>query len=147
MPWWGWLVAGAALLAVEMFIVDVQFYLVFLGLAAALVGLAGLFGIDLPTWAQYLAFAVLALVTMISFRRRLYRLVRERTGAVEERLTVGDRVSIPQHLPPQDSCRVQYAGTTWTARNIDEQPIAAGTEAVIASIDGLTLQVRAAHRP
>lgn len=147
MPWWGWLVAGAALLAVEMFILDVQFYLVFLGLAAALVGLAGLFGIDLPVWAQWLAFAVLALVAMVSFRRRLYRLVRERTGAVEERLTVGDRVAIPQHLSPHDSCRVQYAGTTWTARNIDEVPITVGTEAIIASVDGLTLLVRAPRQP
>lgn len=145
MPWWGWLAAGAALLVVEMFILDVQFYLVFLGISAALVGLAGLAGIDLPQWAQWLSFAVLSLVTMISFRRRLYQMVRERTGAVEERLTVGDRVSIPQHLPPQGSCRVQYAGTTWTARNIGDVPIEAGEEAAIASVDGLTLQVRAAQ--
>jgi len=39
MPWWGWLVLGIGLLGVEMFVVDAQFYLVFIGVAAALVGL------------------------------------------------------------------------------------------------------------
>ena len=42
MPWWGWFVLAAALLAVELFVIDAQFYLVFLGVSAALVGLLGL---------------------------------------------------------------------------------------------------------
>ena len=49
MPWWGWLVVGALLLGVEMFVIDAQFYLVFLGVAAALVGLLGLAGIACPS--------------------------------------------------------------------------------------------------
>ena len=54
MPWWGWLILGIGLLGVEMFVVDAQFYLVFIGVAAALVGLLGLTGIALPQWAQWL---------------------------------------------------------------------------------------------
>ncbi|HJY36904.1 MAG TPA: hypothetical protein VJ299_05540, partial [Steroidobacteraceae bacterium] len=42
MPWWGWLVLAAALLSIELFVIDAQFYLVFLGVSAALVGLFGL---------------------------------------------------------------------------------------------------------
>jgi inner membrane protein len=142
MPWWGWLVAGALLLAVEMFLLDAQFYLVFLGLAAAIVGLFGLAGLDLPAWVQWLMFAVLALVTMVSFRRRVYQLVRGRTGAVEERLTLGDRVRIPTRLEPGQSCRVDYRGSSWTARNISGGAIEANHEAVIAEVSGLTLLVR-----
>jgi inner membrane protein len=142
MPWWGWLVAGAVLLAVEMFVIDAQFYLVFLGISAALVGLIGLAGIGLPEWAQWLVFAALALTTMVSFRRRVYQLVRGRTGAVEERLTLGDRVVIPMRLEPGQSCRVDYRGSSWTARNIDEVGIDAGNEAVISRVDGLTLHVK-----
>jgi membrane protein implicated in regulation of membrane protease activity len=48
MPWWGWLILGVGLLGVEMFVVDAQFYLVFIGVAAALVGLLGLAGIAWP---------------------------------------------------------------------------------------------------
>jgi len=144
MPWWGWLVAGAILLAVELFVLDAQFYLVFLGVSAALVGLLGLAGVNFPEWAQWLIFAALALITMVSFRQRMYQLVRGRTGLVEERLTLGDRVTVPVRLEPEQSCRVDYRGSSWTARNVGEIAIEAGREAVIARIDGLVLMVRTA---
>lgn len=143
MPWWGWLVAGAALLAAEMFVLDAQFYLVFLGISAAIVGLMGLAGFGLPEWVQWLVFAALALITMVSFRRRVYELVRGRTGIVEQRLTLGDHVVIPTRLEPGQTCRVEYRGSSWDARNVDLRPIEAGKEAVIAHVEGLTLHVRA----
>lgn len=142
MPWWGWLVVGAALLAVEMFVLDAQFYLVFLGVSAAIVGLFGLAGVGLPDWGQWLLFAALSLITMVAFRKRVYELVRGRTGAVEERLTLGDSVLIPMRLDPGQTCRVDYRGSSWTARNVGEAGIEAGKEAVISNIDGLTLHVR-----
>ena len=95
MPWWAWLVLGIGLLGVEMFVIDAQFYLVFIGLSAAVVGLLGLVGVDLPNWAQWLVFSALAIAAMLAFRRRLYEMVRNRSGHVDERLTVGDRVAIP----------------------------------------------------
>ena len=95
-------------------------------------------------WQQWLAFAVLALVTMVAFRERVYLLVRRRTGHVEQPLTLGDRVVIPVRLEPGQSCRAQYRGSSWTARNVDQHPIDAGKEAVISHVDGLTLHVRAA---
>jgi membrane protein implicated in regulation of membrane protease activity len=143
MPWWSWLVLGIGFLGVEMFVIDAQFYLVFIGLSAAVVGLLGLVGVDLPQWAQWLVFSALALVAMVAFRRRLYELVRNRSGHVEERLTVGDRVVIPSRLEPGQSGRVDYRGTTWTARNTGAAAIDAGREAVIAEVDGLTLHVKA----
>jgi membrane protein implicated in regulation of membrane protease activity len=143
MPWWAWLVLGIGLLGVEMFVIDAQFYLVFIGLAAAVVGLLGLFGVELPYWGQWLVFSVLAVVAMLAFRRRLYEMVRNRSGHVEERLTVGDRVVIPARLEPGQSGRVEYRGSSWTARNTGGQAIEAGREAVIAQVEGLTLHVRA----
>ena len=143
MPWWAWLVFGIGLLGVEMFVIDAQFYLVFIGLSAAVVGLLGLAGIQLPEWAQWLIFSGLAIVAMLAFRRRLYELVRGRSGQVEERLTVGDRVVIISRLEPGQSDRVEYRGTTWTARNTGSIAIEAGREAIIAHVDGLTLHVTA----
>ena len=143
MPWWGWFVLAAALLSVELFVIDAQFYLVFLGVSAALVGLLGLADGNMAAWQQWLAFAALSLVTMVAFRDRVYQLVRKRTGHVEQRLTLGDRVVIPVRLEPGQSCRAEYRGSSWTARNVDQQPIDAGKEAVIAHVDGLTLHVRA----
>ncbi len=62
MPWWGWMIVAALALAVEMFVFDAQFYLVFFGISAAIVGLLGLSGVPMPDWAQWLALSVLAVV-------------------------------------------------------------------------------------
>jgi len=144
MPWWGWFVLAAGLLSVELFVIDAQFYLVFLGISAALVAFLNLADPTMVVWQQWLAFAVLALVTMVAFRDRVYQLVRKRTGHVEQPLTLGDRVVIPVRLEPGQTCRAQYRGSSWTARNVDQQAIDAGKEAVISHVDGLTLHVRAA---
>lgn len=144
MPWWGWMIVAVLALAVEMFVFDAQFYLVFFGISAAIVGLFGLSGINLPDWAQWLALSILAVASMVTFRKRAYELVHRRTGHVEQRLTVGDRVTVPVRLEPSQTCRVDYRGSSWTARNVDERPIEAGHEAIIARIDGLTLMVRSA---
>ncbi len=143
MAWWGWLVVGVGLLAAELFLIDAQFYLVFLGVSAAVVGMLGLTGVALPLWLQWLLFTVLSL-SALAFRRPLYVLARRRSGHVEQPLTLGDRVTVPVYLEPGQSCRVDYRGSTWTARNIDQAAIEAGKEAVIAQIDGLTLRVKAA---
>jgi membrane protein implicated in regulation of membrane protease activity len=142
MAWWGWLVVGIGLLAVEMFVIDAEFYLVFLGASATIVGLLGLAGIPLPEWAQWLLFAGLAIVTMFGFRRRVYAAVRGNAGHVRERVTAGDSVVVPTRLEPGQTCRVEYRGTSWSARNIDVQPIAEGSEAIISHIDDLTLHVK-----
>ena len=144
MAWWAWFVLAAGLLSIELFVIDAQFYLVFLGVSAALVGLLELSDATMAAWQQWLAFAVLALVTMIAFRERVYKLVRKRTGHVEQPLTLGDRIVIPVRLEPGETCRAQYRGSSWSARNVDQQAIDAGKEAVIAHVDGLTLHVRAA---
>ena len=143
MAWWAWVVLGIGLLGVEMFVIDAQFYLVFIGLSAAVVGLLGLAGVDLPAWTQWLIFSALALVAMLAFRRRLYELVRNRSGHVEERLTVGDRVTVAMRLEPGQNGRVEYRGSNWTARNTGSVAIEAGREAVIAEVDGLTLNIKA----
>ena len=119
MPAWGWLVAGLGLLAIEMFVIDAQFYLVFLGASAALVGLLGLAGLAMPEWVEWLTFAALAILAMLAFRRRLYELVRRQQAPVEQRITTGDLVLVPTRLEPGQSCRVEYRGSSWTARNAD----------------------------
>ena len=63
-------------MGLEMFAIDAAFYLIFIGVAALIVGLAGLAGLILPDTVQWIAFAVLALVLMVFFRERLYKRLR-----------------------------------------------------------------------
>ena len=142
MPWWGWLVLGIGLLGIEMFAIDAEFYLVFLGASATIVGLLGLAGLELPQWGQWLLFAALAIVTMLAFRRRVYVLIRGSHGHVQERITTGDRIRVTARLEPGQTCRVDYRGTSWTACNADVVPIPAGSEAIISHADELTLHLK-----
>ena len=141
MTWWAWCILGTLLLAVELFAVDAQFYFVFIGLAAVVVGLLGLVGIDLPEWAQWMLFAVLAVAAMLTIRKQLYEKLRHRvTGTVDS--DVAQRVKIPEELAPGKSVRVEYRGSGWTALNIGDRLIPAGQEVRIEGVDGLTLRVR-----
>jgi membrane protein implicated in regulation of membrane protease activity len=125
----------------ELFAVDAQFYLVFAGLSAVVVGLLGLAGIDLPVWAQWLSFAVLSLVAMFTIRQQIYeKLLSKPLGKVNT--DIDQRIVIGQELAPGKSCRIEYRGSGWTAVNVGKHVIPAGGDARIDSIDGLTLHVR-----
>lgn len=141
MAWWSWCILGTVLLGIELFAVDAQFYLVFAGLAAILVGLTGLIGIELPVWGQWLSFAVLAVATMFTVRRQLYaKLMAKPLGKIAT--DIDQRVVLTQDLAPGKSCRLEYRGSGWTAVNVGERPIAAGDAARIDSVKGVTLHVR-----
>ena len=143
MEWWSWCILGVVLLGIELFAVDAQFYLVFAGLAAIIVGLLGLVGIDLPVWAQWISFAVLSLGTMFTVRRPIYAMLMSKPTLGKISTDLDKRIVVTQELAPGKSCRIEYRGSGWTAVNVGERPIAAGAAARIDSIDGLTLHVRA----
>ena len=139
MAGWSWFALAAALFGAEMFFVDAQFYLVFLGAAAVVVG-ATLALVPMTESAQWLLFAVLAIIALVLFRKRLYEKLRKPQDSVPEALSVGDRVTLPEQLAPGQSCRVEYRGTTWSARNVDTMLLQG--EVVITHVEGLTLLVR-----
>jgi membrane protein implicated in regulation of membrane protease activity len=142
MAWWSWCILGVALLGIELLAVDAQFYLVFAGLSAVVVGLLGLVGLELPIAGQWLLFAVLAVTAMFTLRRPIYaKLMNKPLGNVSTDLD--QRVVLAQELGPGKSCRIEYRGSGWTAINIGDQPIPSGGAARIDSIDGVTLRVRA----
>ena len=141
MTWWGWVIGGAILLGVELFFVSVDFYLVFIGSAAIVIGLTTGWIYPLAVWAQWASFAVLAIVLMVSFRSRVYRHLHGRSPVVHA--GPGDGVmTVPVSLAPGESCRAEHGGTFWTVCNASDTPIPSGARARISSVEGLTLLVR-----
>lgn len=142
MIWWAWLVIGALLFSAELMFIDAQFYLVFIGISAALVGLAGMFGVALPEWAQWIAFAVLSLVFFFTFRKTLYEKIRGGMEGFRESLA-GETVTVPADLAAGQDTRLAHRGSDWTALNVGDKDIAGGSKATVVKVDGLTLHVRA----
>lgn len=140
MIWWGWMILGAVLLGAELFAVDAQFYLVFLGVSAALVGLLGLFGIALPEWGQWLAFAALSLFFFFTFRRTLYLKIRG-GGEVYPETMSGETIDVSADIEAGKEIRSPYRGSDWTVRNVGEETIKAGSRAKVVNVNGLTLHV------
>jgi membrane protein implicated in regulation of membrane protease activity len=138
MEWWAWIAVGAILLGSELGFVDAQFYLVFVGGSALVVGFLDLAGLLPAVWMQWLLFALLAIFSMVAFRRRIYERMRRKLPTIKQG-PAGETVVLPAELRPGESCRLEYCGSSWDAVNGGKNPIAAGQRARIGRVDGLTL--------
>ena len=142
MTWWAWIILGAVLFGAEIFAVDAQFYLVFLGVSAALVGFLGVAGIAMPEWVQWLVFAAIALLSMFTFRRSLYQKIRGDVPGFKAGVT-GEYLVVPADLEAGSQTRASFRGSDWTVVNDGVAQIAAGSRVRIVRNDGLTLYVSA----
>lgn len=139
MTWWGWIIGGAILFGAELAFVDAQFYLVFVGSAAILVGLLTV-SVALAPWLQWASFAALAVVSMLTFRARVYHRLRGTLPTVRTG-PAGGQITLAVTLAPGETCQSEYGGSYWTVRNDSAAPIAAGTRARVKSVSNLTLHV------
>jgi inner membrane protein len=142
MQWWAWITVGAVLLGSELTFVNAQFYLVFIGSAALIVGFLDPLGVHLADWLQWSVFALLAAVSLLAFRRRVYERVRPKLPEVKCG-PQGESVTLPTALPPGESCRLEFRGSSWSAINGGQSMIAAGGRARIQRVEGLTLVLTA----
>jgi len=140
MAWWGWVIGGAILFGAELTVVSAQFYLVFIGSAAILVGLVALLAEPAP-WLQWGLFAVLALVSMVTFRSRVYARFGPAASQVRSG-PPGGMLTLTAPLPANGSCQSEHGGTFWTVQNESNVAIPSGTRVRITSVRDLTLLVK-----
>jgi membrane protein implicated in regulation of membrane protease activity len=141
MSWWGWVIVGAILLGAELAFVNAQFYLVFIGSAAIVVGFVTALSPSLAVWAQWAIFAILAIVSMVMFRSRIYQKLRGGAPPVHTG-PPGGVITLRVDLAPGESCQAEHGGTFWTLRNDAGVPLRSGSRVRVASVHGLTLLVR-----
>ena len=142
MPWWGWVTVGALLLAAEMTFVDLEFYLVFLGVSALLVGLVSVAGAGKPFWLEWFVFAVLSVGSLVIFRQRLYKMLRPPPeGGIPEGVE-GDRAVAVDEIAPGDTGSVTLRGSTWTGLNRGKSTISPGARCRVERSEGLVLELR-----
>src|SRR5262245_33818142 len=144
MPWWGWVVIGAVLLASELLLVDTAFYLVFLGLAAIAVGFLGMAQLSGPPALQWAIYGALALVLLAGFRRRVYGLVRG-TDPPGHQALVGDIAIAQENIAPGGRGRAELHGAVWSARNVGDAGLEPGQPARVDGVEGLVLRRSEEH--
>jgi len=141
MPWWGWIVVGAVLLGAEL-LVTTDFYLVFIGLAALLVGAVAWLDRGLPDWSEWALFGALAVVLLVFFRRWLRdRFPGARARARLAEPLVGEVGVVEETLAPGAVGRLHLRGCPWSARNAGDTPLEVGSRARVQRVEGLTLHV------
>lgn len=142
MPWWGWIIAGAVLLAAELLAIEAQFYLVLLGVAALLTGLGVAAGLPGQPYAEWALFTVLAMVLMFGVRRQLYgRLVGSPPPMYES--VVGEVATVSETIEPGALGRAQLRGTDWAARNVGRSVLTEGQRARINRVENLVVDLQA----
>lgn len=138
--WWHWLVLGLLLVLFEL-ATPGGFYIVFFGVGALVVGLLAAAGIGGPVWVQILLFAVISVTTLLMFRSRVLKWMQidPQLPAVDQ--LVGEIGVVLTAMAPGDIGKVELRGSAWSARNVSEGVLGAGTRSRVVRVDGLTLMV------
>lgn len=140
MSWWIWVLIGLLLLTLEFFSTTMHLGLFAVG-AFAVALLVGL-GLDIPLWGELVLFTVISIVAFLFVRPILIRKFRLQEKKSIDTL-VGEQAFALEEIGPGVTGRAELRGTTWTARNVGETPLARGQRCVVANIEGLTIHIRA----
>ena len=136
MPWWGWLVLGALLLGAET-VLATDFWLATVGAAAMTLGLA-LTLVDPPrVWIQWILFAALAVLFNAVVRRR----IRAKPSGLDPELIGESGVALAE-IAAGGHGSVEVRGTTWQARNVGSEALAARAPVRVTAVRGILLEVR-----
>jgi membrane protein implicated in regulation of membrane protease activity len=140
MPWWAWLVLGAAMLGLEVAI-STEFWLALVGAAAMTLGLLLTFGIVPPVTVQWIAFAVLAVAYNVFFRRRIHEKLGGTAPGLAPELE-GESGTALEAIAPGATGPIELRGSTWRARNTGDTTVAARASVRVVGKEGILLEVR-----
>ena len=137
-----WLVAGIALLGIEM-LTPGGFFTLFFGAGAIVVGILGLIGWQPSVPVQGLVFLALSVASLLLFRKPLVERFERSIPQKQVDSLVGETAVAMEEIPAGGVGKAELRGSSWNARNLGDAPIALKQRVRVERIDGLTLDVRA----
>lgn len=140
MPWWAWILSGLVLLGLELLLGS--FYLVFLGIAAIIVGLIAMFGASGPLWLEWLLFIIFSAGLVLLLRKPLLGKFNLRSDPRDIDSLVGIAAVAVDTIPPGGIGKVDMRGTVWTAHNQGAAALSPGQRCRVERVEGLSLWVR-----
>ncbi len=141
MDWWVWVLFGLVLLLAEL-LTPGGFYVIFFGAGAILVGVLKLLGWAGPSWADWLAFTGLSLVSLAFFREPLMRRLNLKGGKRVDTLE-GETALVTEDVAPGGVGKAEMRGASWTARSSGDVALARGRRCRVERVEGLTIWLRA----
>lgn len=142
MVWWHWLVIGLVLIALEM-AASGGFYVIFFGIAALAIGALHAFDIAGPVWFQLLLFSVLSVASLVLFRQPLMRWMKLDQPGTDVDSLVGETATPLEPIQPGAVGRAELRGSAWSARNVDQEPLAAGRRCTVVAVNRLMIHIKA----
>ena len=139
MTWWLWEVLGLALAAIEL-ATPGGFFVIFFGVSAIVIGALVLAGLVVTAWIQWALFTVMAVVALRLFRQPLLARIQVREKDNVDSL-IGEVAVAVADIPPGGHGRVEFRGTTWSARNVGPTSLSAGRRSRVVAVQGLTLDI------
>ena len=138
MYWWMWVIFRLLLLAGEL-LTPGGFYVLFFGVAGVCVGLVTRLFPAFPAVGQWLLFSVLAVASLLVFRRPLLEWFRRRSPSKEVDSLVGETAEALEDIAPGQTGRAELRGAAWKAENAGAVPIACRQRCRVVRVEGLTL--------
>jgi inner membrane protein len=138
--WWMWLIAGSALLVLEI-ITPGGFYVLFFGIGAIVVGLLAALGLAGPPWMQWLLFAAISILALAFFRRPLLRKFNTPTDHKVDSM-VGEEAIAMETIGAAAIGKAELRGSVWSARNAGDRIITPGQRCRVERIEGLMLHLK-----
>jgi len=138
--WWHWLVLGLLFMLGEL-VTPGGFYIIFFGIGAILVGLLARLELAGPSWMQLLLFSVLSVSLLLIFRARLLKWMQLDPQLPAVDALVGEVAIASGRLEPGSIGKVELRGSSWSARNVSELVVGAGSRCRVLRVEGLMLDV------
>ena len=140
--WWMWLLAGIALLVIEM-LSPGGFFTLFFGAGALVVGLLGLLGWQPGIPVQGILFLAVSVASLLFFRKPLMERFQKSIPNKQVDSLVGETAVALEDIPAGGMGKAELRGSSWSARNLGDTPIQFKQRVRVERLDGLTLDVRA----
>src|SRR5512143_2746408 len=141
MPWWLWVLAGLALVVIEM-ATPGGFFALFFAIAAVVLGVLVWLGWAGPEWMQWLLFSLLSVSGLLLFRRPFMRALRLSGPGKMVDTMAGESVVVLEDVPADGAGKAELRGSAWNARSAAGEALAKGQRCRVELVDGLTLWLR-----
>jgi len=143
-PFWLFLIAGVALVAIELLVFQfTTFWLFFLGLGALVAAGFAWLSEDVT----YMTTVGVFLAASVAFTILLYAPIRrwqKKPSAMSDNNAIGQQVTVKKAVGPVKRGTVSWSGSDWQAELApgESAKLAVGDEATVVSVQGIRLVVR-----